>query len=258
MNLPPVSELGPFVSPLVFARVLAQAAQARRILPRLPEARGPRQGLFGSGTRIVKVAIVGESSAAGVGAAHQRHALSGGLARALSNALRCCVDWRVHARSGLTAERTLAEIVPSIPNEPVDAIVVVLGANDAMELTALAKWQHDLSRLIVALRARVGALAPVVIARAQPLECCPALPDELRRFLSFRCRRINSGTEALLARQRGVTLTVEPASLAPDEFASDGCHPNEKLYTRFGQHLAQVLSPLLEAPARGFATASRC
>src|SRR5689334_22504052 len=44
MNLPPKSELGPFVSPLMFARVLAQAAHARRILPRLPEARGPRQG----------------------------------------------------------------------------------------------------------------------------------------------------------------------------------------------------------------------
>src|SRR5689334_16973895 len=179
MNLPPMSELGPF-SPLMFARVLAQAAHARRILPRLPEARGPRQGLIGSGARIVKVAIVGESSAAGVGAAHQRHALAGGLARALSNALRCCVDWRVHARSGLTAARTLAEIVPAIRAEPVDAIVVALGANDAMELTALAKWQRDLARLIAELRARLGAAAPVVIARAPPFECCPALPEDLR------------------------------------------------------------------------------
>ena len=252
MKLPPLSELGPF-SPLMFARVLAQAAQARRVLPRLPEARGPRQGLFGSGARIVKVAIVGESSAAGVGAAHQKHALAGGLARALSSALRCCVDWRVHARSGITAERTLTEIVPAIQADTIDAIVVVLGANDAMELTALAKWQADLGRLIAALRAKLGARAPVMIARAPPLECCPALPDELRRFLGFRCRRINAGTEELLAGQRDVTLTAEPSVIAPDEFALDGFHPNEKLYTRFGHDLAQVLLPVL-APA----AAQRC
>ena len=55
--------------------LVAQAVVTRGRMPRLPEAAGPRQGEVGSGP-LLRLLIVGDSSAAGVGVAQQRDALS--------------------------------------------------------------------------------------------------------------------------------------------------------------------------------------
>ena len=50
--------------------LLAQGIYTRRMTPRLPEAEGERQGEAGSGD-VLRLLIVGDSAAAGVGAATQ-------------------------------------------------------------------------------------------------------------------------------------------------------------------------------------------
>lgn len=60
--------------------LLWQGRRVRATALRLPEAAGPRTA-EGSALRLL---IVGDSSAAGVGAAHQDEALAGRLAQALA------------------------------------------------------------------------------------------------------------------------------------------------------------------------------
>ncbi|RMD81354.1 MAG: SGNH/GDSL hydrolase family protein, partial [Candidatus Dadabacteria bacterium] len=53
--------------------LLWQGWRVRLNVPRLPEAPGPRQGRAGKGP-LLRLLIVGDSAAAGVGAAHQDEA----------------------------------------------------------------------------------------------------------------------------------------------------------------------------------------
>ena len=63
------------LAPLLFA----QGVYVRRVTPRLPEAPGERSGVSGGGPAL-KLLILGDSAAAGVGASSQATALAGRLA----------------------------------------------------------------------------------------------------------------------------------------------------------------------------------
>lgn len=67
------------LSPLLAAQALWVISRALQ----LPEAAGPRSGVTGTGP-ILRLRIIGDSSAAGVGVAHQDQALAGQLASELS------------------------------------------------------------------------------------------------------------------------------------------------------------------------------
>ncbi|MEO8836808.1 MAG: SGNH/GDSL hydrolase family protein, partial [Caldimonas sp.] len=62
--------------------LVAQAIATRRRALVLPEAAGPRDGVFGGdGTAPLRVLVAGDSSAAGVGVAEQAQSVIGHLVR---------------------------------------------------------------------------------------------------------------------------------------------------------------------------------
>ena len=81
--------------------LVAQGVYTRLRTPRLPEATGPRSGVVGSGP-MLRLLVLGDSSAAGVGVGLQRDALAGPLARALARQSHLQVHWQLLARTGLT------------------------------------------------------------------------------------------------------------------------------------------------------------
>ena len=66
--------------------LILQGRHVRRITPRLPEPDGARAGQAGSGQPL-RLLIVGDSAAAGVGVSTQQDALSGQLIALLSQSL---------------------------------------------------------------------------------------------------------------------------------------------------------------------------
>jgi len=115
------------LSPLL----VAQALRARARLPRLPEPEGPHQGVVGKGPKL-QVLVVGDSSAVGVGVAHQRDALVGQLMPRLAKACGARVEWRLLARSGLTSAQTLA-LLQGAGQVHADLAVLVTGVNDVVD-----------------------------------------------------------------------------------------------------------------------------
>jgi hypothetical protein len=107
--------------------LLAQGLLTRARLPRLPEAEGARQGAWAAGT-VLRLLVAGDSSAAGVGVAHQREALAEPLAARWPRGRRC-VHWRLLARTGLTPPQTLA-LLQAEAGVQADVAVVVTGVND--------------------------------------------------------------------------------------------------------------------------------
>src|SRR5829696_3438739 len=89
------------LSPLL----VRQARRVRQQTPRLPEASGDRTGieLTADATDLLRLLVVGESTAAGVGVTDLRDALPRQLAVALAARRHCNVAWSMSARTGATA-----------------------------------------------------------------------------------------------------------------------------------------------------------
>jgi len=122
--------------PAALSPLMRQARRVRKRMPSLPEALGERSGLEGAGDvpDLVRLLVVGDSTAAGVGVTSMRDALPPQLAAILAVRRGCTVAWTVSARTGATASVTAEELVPAAPLEQ-DIAVVLVGVNDVLKMT---------------------------------------------------------------------------------------------------------------------------
>lgn len=217
--------------------ILAQALYVKRKTPRLPGAAGPTEGLVPGDGEPFRLAVLGESTVDGVGAADHEEALTGCLARELARGGRA-VRWQAVGRTGANARTVRAELVPLV--RPADAVVIALGVNDTIELRTAARYRRDLLELVIDLRRRLGPVG-VLLAGVPPMSRFPALPRPLRDVLSARSAALDTAAAAL-ARLPGVThLPMDPALLDPAAFASDRFHPGPAGYARWANTLAAAL-----------------
>ena len=217
--------------------LVAQAIATRRRARVLPEADGPREGRLGaSHGPALKLLIAGDSSAAGVGVAHQRHAVSGYLTRVLHERLDIPIEWALRARSGLTTLQ-LHELLKAEPAPPADVAVVISGVNDVIgqvptrcavrQREALASW------LLSERRARHVLFAPL-----PPIHRFPLLPQPLRRVMGEDARRHDEALAHWAARRENVSHIGIALELDADVMAEDGFHPGEPVYRICGTALA--------------------
>ncbi|MBC7665152.1 MAG: hypothetical protein H7276_15435, partial [Caulobacter sp.] len=126
--------------------LLAQARQVRATALKLPEAAGERHGVAGVGRVALRVLIVGDSSAAGVGVGTQDEAFAGQLAQALSERTGAAVGWQLVATSGHTA-RDAARALALATLAPADLLVTALGVNDVVGQTRAAQFLAALDEI---------------------------------------------------------------------------------------------------------------
>lgn len=232
------------LSPLL----VAQGLRTRKRALELPEAAGPRDGVVGeaaAGEQPLRLLILGDSSAAGVGAATQDDALAGHLARELARHAGRPVAWQLVARTGLTTHGALTW-VQAEPPRPCDVVLVVLGVNDVLAQVPPARAVSEREALWSLLRQRCAPQL-VVWAAAPPLEHFPLLPWPLRSVLGNDARQINRA-QAQWASERGIVHLELPSELAEgqlavSEMAEDGFHPAPALYARWGTHTAHIIAP---------------
>ena len=222
-----------------------QGKQVRKRVPRLPEAEGPRHGQQGNG-RALSVAIVGESTAAGVGVATQSQGVAFQVAARAAALCSARVRWQTVGKTGATLSKVTRELLNDL-SWPIEVVVVMVGANDAVRLTSEAKWADGAKSLAVTLQSR-GA-RHVVFASVPPVGSFPALPSPLRNALGIRAKLLD-------ATLREVMSGLEGASHAETDFpsgrafmASDGFHPSELGYAEWAQQLAGHIAslPMLSA-----------
>jgi len=230
-----------------------QGRRLNRVLPRLPEPPGARVGgpsgetagadIAGASTagsaaapppEPLRLLVLGDSAAAGVGATSQDAALLGQLVAALAPASP--VAWRLVARTGATAAGTRRHLAAR-PPEPCDVAVVVLGLNDLVVGRGTAAVLADLEAIVDTLQRGWGA-RHVVLSGMPPVGRFPALPQPLRWYLGRRARALDAALGAWVAGRPG--CEVLPLDLAFDvaEMAADGFHPGPALYAAWGRAVA--------------------
>ena len=171
--------------------LLIQGMWVRKTIPALPEAAGPRSGVAGTGEKL-RLLVLGDSAAAGVGVAHQDHALAGLLVGILSE--RYCVQWRLEAVSGATTAATL-ERIAGMESEDYDVAVTSLGVNDVIVNGGLTAWRQRQRRLREVLRESFG-INRLIITGLPPMANFPALPQPLRWYLGRRARQFDAAPGA--------------------------------------------------------------
>lgn len=231
------------LSPLL----VAQALHARRRVPQLPEAAGPRSGAVGSGPAL-HLLVVGDSSAAGVGVQRQSQGLAGPLARRLAAATGTCVHWRLVARSGVTSAQAL-ELLRAQGPVMADIAVVVSGVNDVVDQVPSQRAVKAREALADELRNRAG-VRHVVFAPLPPVHQFPGLPRPLRWIAGADARRHDRALAAWAASRSDVSHADWGLQLNRGVMAPDGFHPGAPAYrqcaTMLARHVAQTVWPRLQ------------
>lgn len=223
----------------VLPLLVPQALYVRRNAPRFAPAGGPSTGQVGTGDSVRLLAI-GDSIIAGVGASELSKALVGQTASSLADQLNCEVSWQAIGKSGYTSTKILEHLVPTLPDDPVDYVVVSAGVNDVTGLTTIDSWQQNLGRLLGKLRDH-SPDAVIAVAGLPPLHVFPLLPQPMRALMGLRARSLD---DVLIEVTESFDNTAHvPIAFAPgpDRFAPDGYHPSEDGYTEFGRHVADAL-----------------
>jgi len=223
-----------------FSVLIAQGLGVRRRALRLPEAAGPRAGEAGAGPQL-RLLIVGDSSAAGVGAPDQGAALAGRLVAELGTTHR--VAWRLVARTGATTADTIAGLA-EIPPEPFDIAVTALGVNDVTRSVPLARWLAQQAALRALLADRFG-VSHVIASGLPPMGDFPALPLPLRWVIGRSARRFDAGLARATAHDPGWSHVAFDLTLNPDLMADDGFHPGPAGYALWALKLAPSIRAAL-------------
>jgi lysophospholipase L1-like esterase len=218
---------------------VAQGLLMRSRTPQLPEPAGERSGELGNGP-LLRLLIIGDSSAAGVGVDTQAQAFSGHLTRRLSQRSGRRVRWQLLARSGVSSAHILPLVQQASP-PAADVAMVLLGVNDVIEQLptrqavthreALANW------LIAHCNVRHVVFSPL-----PPMGEFPALRPPLRWVVKADAQRHDHALAQWAATRSDVWHVPIPMTLSAEGMAADGFHAGEPVYKICGEALADFIS----------------
>lgn len=203
-----------------------QARQLRRDTPILPPTGGPWEGEV-AGPDPIRLLVLGDSTAAGVGVTTQDEGLPGHLSRALVAATGRGVRWKAIGRSGATARDLLAEGL--LPDEPADLVFLTIGANDALGLRTTSAFARDLRTIIDHLRT-LGPETRVLMSSLPMFHLFALLPEPLRSHLRRHSLALESAGRRVVAGYDNAHMSVDPPPYTDGFFASDDFHPSASGY----------------------------
>lgn len=232
------------LNPLLLPIAAVQGARVRRNGMRLPEASGPRDGMVGepegSSQPPLRVAVVGDSTAAGCGVEDQSQGFCARFAQAMAASTGRAVEWSVRGRNGARAFEVARDMVPQLDDAPggpwFDVVVVLVGVNDVLSDHRPDRWERDLDELLDG----VSSLADRVLMTGIPeFATFPALPGILARHLDDRAARLDAvSRQVCSARENVVWIGADVLDTTEDFFAIDGFHPDAAGYRQWAHTVA--------------------
>lgn len=229
--------MNPFVLPIV----AVQGLWIRATTEMLPPAAGSATGIAGDGPgRPVRLAVVGESTAAGCGVASHGEGFTGCLARELAARAGRPAAWEAVGQHGATARRIRYRLLPRL-GCGLDVVVLLAGVNDVLTRRAPGQWGDDLAAIVDDLAARAEH---VVVTGIPPFAAFPALPRTLARYLARRAEALDEVSRQVCAGRARVMWisSADLFSVDPDFFARDRFHPSAPGYRRWAEVVAHRLT----------------
>jgi lysophospholipase L1-like esterase len=235
------------------ALLRVEAKLARRTIGE-PTAKAPDpSGSYGQerrtgkrGQKPLHLAVIGDSSAAGLGVERADQTPGALLAGGLARDLRRRVVLDVVAVTGARSAALDVQVGQAL-RHPVDIAVIMIGANDVTHRTPIATAVRDLARAVRTLRA---AGATVVVGTCPDLGTVKPLLQPLRTAARVLSRRMAQAQAVAVVEAGGVAVSL--GDLLAQEFhehphlwSADRFHPSADGYRR----VVDALLPSLLEPS---------
>lgn len=219
----------------------------RKTAPRLPPPLGSPKGQVGDGPAEIRVLVIGDSSAAGVGADRIEDTLGPQIAVCLNRMTGKPVSWRNAGANSAIAAQVRDHVVPNIEEHDFSHVVLTVGTNDAKNFVTRSGFKKGFGGLLYAAHARWPD-ARIYWSPVITMADVPALPASLAFILGFRVAIINA-TGAQLCRERHA-VAIDPLAVEGAEgFAIDGFHANALGYRHWAEHVSRFIQDAEQAPS---------
>lgn len=222
------SRLSRQVALLLAPVLLVQARKMRRVIPRLPDAGGDWTGTL-DGADQLRILVLGDSTAAGVGADTQDDALPGNLARSLSAHTGRGATWTAIGKNGATARDIIDRYLAEATRGSYDLVFLSIGANDALGIRARGAFARDVRVILRALRS-ASPDALILVSSLPAFFRFEALPNPLRSVLYLHSSSLEAAARRVVAQEPGVIMSPPPPPYTEGFFASDRFHPSASGY----------------------------
>jgi lysophospholipase L1-like esterase len=224
-----------------------QGLGVRRRTTRMPPPEALSELEFPGRGAPLRLLVLGDSSAAGVGVERIDQSFAGVLPQRLSERSGRPVIARIAGMNSATSGQVRDFAVPHIEPRDFHYIALNIGTNDAKNFHSAARFKKDFGTLLYALRARFPH-AVIIWSGVLDLEGCPALPQPLARILGIRSRIIDHKGKVLCA-ERGALAPVSEWRVIPENFSEDGFHASEQGYREWADAMADYIFALEERAA---------
>ena len=216
--------------------LLGQAVYVRTSYIELPEPTGARSGTVGNGPPL-RLLVIGDSSALGVGVTTQSDALLGQLTDRLE--AHATVQYELIAQTGAKTVDVLSWL-NDLPEARYDIAVTALGVNDVTKGVSLRRWLQLQAQLITQIRARYGCKL-VIVSGLPPVGQFPLLPHPLRWVLGRQAARFDRHLHRLAAQRSDCVALQFNMGLDESNMSEDGFHPGPTVYARWADEVAHVI-----------------
>nr|WP_061929411.1 SGNH/GDSL hydrolase family protein [Aureimonas sp. AU22] len=226
---------------LMFPVYVWQGIGIRRSIERMLPPAGPFHGSAGAAgdEAAIRLLVLGDSSAAGVGVDRAEDGLAARLAERLAVLTGEAVRWRAVGSNSAVSADVRDYIVPNIAAEGFTHILLSIGTNDVKNFHTARRFKRGFGGLLYALRARWPD-ARIVWSPPVDMLRVPALPRGLAKVLSLR-ERVLARLGARLCLERGVVPATTLPRVEPAGFSRDGFHASADGAAYTAGHLAPYL-----------------
>lgn len=228
------------ITTLILLPIIAiQGSKVRKKMPRLPEARGERDGVIGSG-KPLSLLILGDSAAAGVGVETQQDALSGAIITELGNEFT--LTWKLQAQTGNTTQQVI-QAAKQISDQQYDIVITSIGVNDVTKFTSARSWLKQQKQLFADIQNRFKPKV-IIVSGVPPMQHFPALPNPLAWLFGKYAAQMNQVLQQWLMPQdkfKFIQYDIKEFQALNLPMASDGFHPSKEIYAIWGQQIALLV-----------------
>lgn len=189
-----------------------------------------------------RVLLIGTGPAVGWGVTTHELALPGALARALAvlTDRGCDVDLIAELGMDITG---VCLVVNERDLLRYDAVVLMVGMNEALRLTAVHKWCSGMSNVLSTLRKNLPVESEIIVVGASPLRSLAVPGSRVGALKVKRALMLDRATFELCAKDQRTTFLSLPGLSAP----SSKNIPESLQYVQWANVIGESLAPRLTA-----------
>lgn len=236
----PLLELRRLLAAL-FTRCWLAEQQANSQAPRpsdAPEA-------FAAGPGADRVLIFGSGPAVGWGVLSNEIALPGSLARALRGRTGRGTKVELIADMRITVSNALP-ILLSIDLTRFDAILIVLGANDAVRLMSLHAWRDRFVAVLSGIHQNASGQPRTFVTGIPPIETVPGFQTRFGKIVATHALQMNSVTARLCGTVNATYIPLPAVEPENELGVRDG-----QTYRKWADAIADIITAQLDDLKKG-------